>query len=237
VFDASAEFYDAIYASLKDYREETTRIAGLIRGINPQYRTVLDIACGTGEHARHLTQAGFAVDGLDLEPEFVRLAQDKNPQGRFIAGDMRHFELTRRYDVVMCLFSSIGYVRTLEKVAATLRCFRKHLSANGTIIVEPWFAPGILDASRVDRVSCEVNGARITRSSRIELEPGLSRLLFDYEIVDATVTRHMHEIHELGLFTQEELMEAFRTAGLDATYDPIGLMNRGLYVARVRKHG
>ena len=235
MFDASAEFYDAIYASLKDYREETARVARLIRGINAQYRTVLDIACGTGEHARHLTQAGFAVDGLDLEPQFVRLAQNKNPQGRFIAGDMRHFELSRRYDVVMCLFSSIGYVRTLEQVAATLRCFRDHLSADGTIIVEPWFAPGILDPSRVDRVSCEVNGARITRSSRIELEPGLSRLLFDYEIVDATVTRHMKELHELGLFTQEELMEAFRTAGLDATYDPIGLMNRGLYVARVSK--
>jgi SAM-dependent methyltransferase len=235
VFDASAEFYDAIYAGLKDYREETTRIAGLIRTVNPQYRTVLDIACGTGEHARYLTQAGFAVDGLDLEPEFVRLAQAKNPQGRFIAGDMRHFELARRYDVVMCLFSSIGYVRTLEQVAVTLRCFRRHLSADGTIIVEPWFAPGSLDPARVDRVSCEVNGARITRSSRIEVEPGLSRVLFDYEIVDATVNRHLQEIHELGLFTHEELMEAFRTAGLVATYDPIGLMNRGLYVARVSK--
>jgi SAM-dependent methyltransferase len=235
VFDASAEFYDAIYASLKDYREEASRIEGLIRAINPRYRTVLDIACGTGEHARHLTKAGFAVDGLDLHPAFVRLAQDKNPQGRFVAADMRQFELTQRYDVVMCLFSSIGYVRTLEQVATTLRCFRQHLSKDGAIIIEPWFAPGVLDQTRVDRVSCEVDGARITRSSRIELEPGLSRLLFDYEIVDATGTRHMHELHELGLFTQAEMMESFRAAGLNATYDSTGLMNRGLYVARVGK--
>jgi SAM-dependent methyltransferase len=234
VFDASAEFYDAIYASLKDYREETTRIEALIRAINSRYKTVLDIACGTGEHARYLTDAGFAVDGLDLQPEFVRLAQDKNPQGRFVAADMRHFELPQRYDVVMCLFSSIGYVRTLEQVATTLRCFRKHLSADGAVIVEPWFAPGVLDQTRIDRVSCEVGGARITRTSRIELEPGLSRLLFDYEIVDASGTRHMHEFHELGLFTQGEMMDAFRAVGLDATYDSTGLMNRGLYVARVR---
>jgi hypothetical protein len=175
------------------------------------------------------------VDGLDLQPEFVRLAQDKNPQGRFVAADMRHFELAQRYDVVMCLFSSIGYVRTLEQVATTLRCFRKHLSADGSVIVEPWFVPGVLDQTRVDRVSCEVDGARITRTSRIELEPGLSRLLFDYEIVDAAGSRHMHELHELGLFSQGEMMEAFRAAGLDATYDSTGLMNRGLYVAKVSK--
>ena len=232
MFDASAEFYDAIYAHLKDYREETTKIAGLIRAIDPQYRTVLDIACGTGEHARLLTKVGFAVDGVDLEPEFVRIAQGKNPQGHFVAADMRHFELTRRYDVVMCLFSSIGYVRTLDQVLATLRCFREHLSTGGAVIVEPWFAPGVLDQTRVDRTSCEVDGVRITRTSRIELEPGLSRLLFDYEMIDATGTRQMREVHELGLFTQEELMEAFRAAGLEATYDPVGLMNRGLYVAR-----
>jgi len=235
VFDASAQFYDAIYANLKDYGEETTKIAGLIRAINPKYRTVLDIACGTGEHARLLAKAGFTVDGLDLEPAFVRIAQNKNPEGRFVEADMRHFELTQRYDVVMCLFSSIGYARTLEQVTDTLRCFRKHLSADGAVIVEPWFAPGILDPARVDRISRERDGARITRTSRIELEEGLSRLLFDYEIVSSAGTRHLHEIHELGLFTQGELMGAFHAAGFDPTYDPTGPANRGLYIARVLK--
>ena len=60
----------------------------------------------------------------------------------------------------------------------------------------------------------------------------ISRLLFDYEITDGNGTRRAHEVHELGLFTTAELLEAFRCAGLEADPDPQGLTDRGLYVAR-----
>ena len=46
-------------------------------------------------------------------------------------------------------------------------------------------------------------------------------------------TRHASEVHELGLFTKDELMGAFRSAGLQADYDPKGLTNRGLYIAHI----
>jgi hypothetical protein len=35
------------------------------------------------------------------------------------------------------------------------------------------------------------------------------------------------------LFTTAELLERFRNAGFDADYDPTGLSDRGLYVARL----
>jgi SAM-dependent methyltransferase len=235
VFDASAEFYDTIYGAFKDYTTEATKIADLLRAIDPNYKTVLDVGCGTGEHARLLTQAGFSVDGVDINADFVRIAQRKNQTGRFIEADMSEFELPRRYDVVMCLFSSIGYLCTLDRVASALRRFRDHLHPDGVVIVEPWFEPGVLDQGRVDQTTGEANGVRVTRSSRMEVERGLSRLHFDYEITDATGTRHVHEVHELGLFTNGELMKAFRASGFDVTYDSVGLINRGLYIGRPRE--
>lgn len=45
----------------------------------PGARSVLDIGCGTGEHARHLVGHGYAVDGLDIESSFVELAQVVGP--------------------------------------------------------------------------------------------------------------------------------------------------------------
>jgi hypothetical protein len=94
MFNASAEFYDLIYSSFKDYGAETAQIANLLRRMSPRCKTVLDVACGTGG------------------------------------------------------------------------------------------------------------------------------------------TRRASEVHELGLFTVAELLEAFRQAGLRAEYDPKGLTDRGLYVAR-----
>jgi ubiquinone/menaquinone biosynthesis C-methylase UbiE len=66
MFSESAAFYDLIYTRFKDYRAESQRLAEIVRARTAAARTVLDVACGTGEHARHLTGLGFAVDGVDL---------------------------------------------------------------------------------------------------------------------------------------------------------------------------
>lgn len=80
MFSETAELYDLIYQQFKDYMDESRRIAVLLERVHPEAKSVLDVACGTGEHARILSaKYGYRVNGLDLEPEFVRIAQRKNP--------------------------------------------------------------------------------------------------------------------------------------------------------------
>ena len=102
MFTESAELYDLIYSSFKDYPSEAKQIAELLHKIHPHCQTVLDVACGTGEHA-HLLAAhhGFEVDGLDIDPAFVRLASAKHPEGRFRQADMTDLHLGRQYDAVL----------------------------------------------------------------------------------------------------------------------------------------
>ncbi len=232
MFTESAEIYDAIY-SFKDYAAESARVAALVRAIHPEARTVLDIACGTGEHARCLAvNHGFEVDGLDLDAGLLRVAQEKHPTGRFFQGDMSEFALDKRYDVLLCLFSSIGYLVTLERVCRALRCFREHLGDGGVMLVEPWFAPGGLQDGRVFRHAGTHRGRGVERVSRNEIAGRISRLHFDYAIDTPAGTRRVSEVHELGLFTTEEMAAAFQGAGLRAEVDPVGLTGRGLWVAR-----
>ena len=134
-----------------------------------------------------------------------------------------------------CLFSSIGYLRTLDRVAAALTCFREHLTPGGVIVVQLWFSPGVLDEGRVTTNTSETNGIRVTRVSRVEIEGRLSRLRFDYEITNGAGTQRASEIHELGLFTTPELSETFQRAGLTANHDSKGLTDRGMYVARIAR--
>jgi predicted TPR repeat methyltransferase len=232
MFNASAEYYDLIYAALKDHAAEVTQVTTMLRQLNPGCRTVLDVGCGTGEHARRLAAEGFDVDGIDIEPAFVQIASRKHPAGRFVVSDMSDFHLPDRYDGLLCLFSSIGYLRTLDRVTRALVCFREHLAPGGVALVEPWPTPGVLDPAKRFTHAGEAQGVRVSRHSRVEIEGTLSRLLFDYEIEDHGEVRRFSEVHELGLFTTEEMMQAFQRAGLEVQHDPEGLTGRGLFIAR-----
>jgi SAM-dependent methyltransferase len=236
MFKESAEFYDAIYA-FKDYAGEAARVAALVRSAHPSARTMLDVACGTGEHARRLAQDhGFEVDGLDLDAGLLRVARRKHPSGHFFEADMCDFALENRYDVVLCLFSSIGYLVTLERTRRALECFRRHLRHDGVVLVEPWFPPGGLEDGRVFRLTGVYRGRPVERVSRNEIDGRISRLHFDYRIEMPDGIEHASEVHELGLFTADEMAMAFQEAGLRAEFDAAGLTGRGLWMARVAEY-
>jgi SAM-dependent methyltransferase len=233
MFTESGEFYDAIY-SFKNYEAESAQIAALVRSVRSGAQAILDVGCGTGEHARILaTQHGFDVDGLDIDPTLLARARAKHPAGYFFQADMSDFSLPRRYDIVLCLFSSIGYLVTLERTSRALMCFRKHLEPEGVLFIEPWFPPGVLEEGRVFCQTGVHNGMTIERISRTEVAGRVSRLHFKYQIETPAGTQHATEIHQLGLFTADEMRVILHDAGFSAEFDEVGLTGRGLWTARL----
>jgi SAM-dependent methyltransferase len=234
MFTTPAELYDAIYFTFKDYATEAAEIAGHVRRVHPGAHTILDVACGTGEHARLLaSDHGFAVDGIDLNADFLRLASRKHPAGRFVVADMVEFDLGRQYDAVICMFSSIGYVQTLAALERALVCLRRHLAPGGVLLVEPWFPPGKLQSGHHSERTAVAGRLSVHRMATTAIEGRMSRLQFDYTLVEDGEEQRMSETHELGLFTEAETLEAFDAAGLAARHEAESPSNRGLYVARL----
>jgi SAM-dependent methyltransferase len=230
MFDKSAQYYDVIY-SLKDYKKESEKIRNYILGINPNVKLILDVACGTGEHAFYLKDY-FNVDGIDLNKEFVGIANQKNAKGEYFCGDMTSFDLDKKYDVVMCLFSSIGYVQTIENVVKTLKQCKAHLNDEGMILVEPWFTPDVWQSGRVDTLTAEKNGIKMCRMTFAERQGNLSIMKFHYLLGDNKGIDHYVEVHKMGLFTVEEMKQAFEEINLKVDYDSEGISGRGLYIGR-----
>lgn len=226
----AAEFYDLLYAVEKDYAAEAKLLAALLRDVHPGARSILDVGCGTGSHARSLLDLGFSVDGIDLEPMFVEIARSKCPEGTFIVGDMTRLDLPGRYDVVTCLFSAIGYARTQDTLRATVRCMREHLKPGGVILVDPWFEPGQLSDGWISTLLGKSDRMTVCRMSRTVLQDAISRLEFEYLIGTASGIEHRSEVHELGLFTQEQMEQAFSEAGLIVERRPGALRARGVYI-------
>ncbi len=232
MFSKTTQYYDLIY-SFKDYGEEVGKIRAVIRKEHPAAHSILDVACGTGEHAR-LLSTEFAVDGIDVEPGFIEIARRKVPAATFSVADMRGFELGRKYDVVECLFSSIGYLTRGDDVVRALECFARHLVNDGIILVEPWFAPGVWQVG-VPHMAPPVDlpDIKICRMNVSAQDGNLSSFRLHYLIATSAGVEYIQEDHELALYTVDEMLHFFQRAGLRVSHDATGISGRGLYVARI----
>lgn len=125
MFSKSASLSDLFYA-WKDYAREADRLQTLIAEHKRSPGTsLLDEACGSGGHIAFLRRR-YTVEGLDLDPSVLEIARQKHPDIRFHRGGMVEFDLARRYDVVVCFFSSIGYVKTLPRLRQATRTMAPH---------------------------------------------------------------------------------------------------------------
>jgi len=228
MFSRSADLYDALYDTFKDYAAEAARVRELI---GPDARTLLDVACGTGRHLE-LLQGDYEVVGLDIDPGLLAVARLRLPGVELVEADMTDFDLDRTFDAVVCLFSSIGYAHTVERLHAAVGAMARHLASGGVLIVEPWLRPDAWRAGHVHMLTVddeELKIARVTHAGRVR---DVSTIDFVYVVGTPAGLDHFEERHELGLFTDEQYRAAFAGAGLAVEHDPDGLMGRGLYVGR-----
>lgn len=214
-----ARVYDLLYgvAVSKDYAAEAGELVELIRSRRPGAASLLDVACGTGQHLLHLRDRFDHVEGVELSADMRAIAAQRlGPRTPVHPGDMRTFDLGRRFDAITCLFSSIGYLQSVQELRAALRRFAAHLEPGGVLVLEPWFTPEKWQSGTVYESSAEgPDGLTVMRLSYSDLTPeGKSRSTMHFLVGEPGVgVRHWSDVHVMSLFTDEEYGEAFAAAG------------------------
>lgn len=225
MFKRSAAFYDAIYSS-KDYAAEAEQILGWAREHGRGQGQLLDAACGTGRHAEFLSKS-YEVTGVDLDEGLLEVARQRLPQAHFVTGDMCTVRFDRKFDLITCLFSAIGYLDHTQLQQAC-RNFYEHLLPGGVVLIEPWLRPEMIRIGSVGIDQAEFEGTKVVRMSRLQIEGNVSLCQFRYLIGDATQIRHESEDHRLTLFSLAEYQKALEDAGFEFHWNEQGLTGRGM---------
>ncbi len=232
MFGDSSRWYDHIYAHL-DYAGHAAALEEIIaqRGTSGG-RHLLDIACGTGRHLECF-RAHFEVEGLDLNPELLALANKRLRDVPLHEADFCRFDLNKQFDVITNLFSSIGYVKTRGDLDAAIGCVARHLESGGVALIEPWFRKEKYHAPRVHMVLVDEPNLKICRMNRSEVDGDLSIIDFHYLVATPDEgTRHFRERHELRMFEIEDFATAAQVAGLSHDYIETERFNRGLHILK-----
>lgn len=232
MFANTAHVYDLIYeCSGKDYRAESEVIEHLIRSRAPDASTLLDVACGTGGHLIHLREP-FDVAGLDLDENMLDIARERLPDVDLVKGDMRSFDMGRKFSAVVCLFSSIGYLPDRTALVDAIGCMSGHLADAGVLIIDGWVRPSAWKEPGAPHVvSGTHDGLAVARVGRSERQGTKTILELHHLVATDSSVDYLVDRHELTLFTDEEYRDAFVTAGLEVEIVASPMRDRDRYVA------
>lgn len=231
MFNLSAKYYDALNRALgKNYEDESQRVSAMLKhhGISSG-ACVLDAGCGTGAHLQYL-RSEFVCEGLDLDRNMLAIASQRCPEVPLHQADLISFNLGKKFDAILCLFSTIGYVPNIMRLEQTMLTFARHLRPGGVLIVEPWITPDAWTDGTLSALFVDEPGLKVARMNVARRDGNVSIVHFHYMIGSPDGIRTFTEPHRLTLFTHDEYRNALTRARFSVEYDEQGLTGRGLYI-------
>jgi SAM-dependent methyltransferase len=103
-------------------------------------KSLLDLACGTGELSVRFAREGFNVTGVDLSSDMLSVAQAKSQEAglaiSFYEQNMAKLEGHETYDIIGVFCDSLNYLQTDEDVIHTFSNVFQHLKRDGIFIFD-----------------------------------------------------------------------------------------------------
>jgi len=126
---------------------------------------VLDFPCGHGRHSLELARRGCQVTGVDISKRALEIARGAAAEDgldiTFVHTDMREVSFDREFDAVLNLFSSFGYLETVDDDQRVLNVAARALKPGGAFLIDvfnlhwlaghsqEWHSPGRGDGAPI----------------------------------------------------------------------------------------
>jgi SAM-dependent methyltransferase len=150
-------------------------------------RSLLDVGCGPGLFLERAREAGFAVTGVELNPELARRARERAPGGEIVVSDFTQFSSGRRFDVITML----DLIEHLPDPLAALRRAREMLNPGGHIVLYTPNHRGVL--CRTAHAAYRLSGG-LFRRPVVEIFDCLHVVFFDVPTLDLALRKSAFQV-------------------------------------------
>ncbi|MBC8229873.1 class I SAM-dependent methyltransferase [bacterium] len=133
------KYYDVMHQH-RNYCQECNFVNQLIHRYCPGTTQVLDIGCGTGEHAVRMAQRGYTVTAIDTSQDMIALAQEKAQKAGvtidFQCTDIQSLSLTEGFQAIYALGYTFLYMTTYADIMSFLTASYQALQHQGVFLVD-----------------------------------------------------------------------------------------------------
>lgn len=219
-----AKHYD-LFNKEKDYEFEARFLKDIMIRFdkNTDGLKILNLGCGTGMHDRKLVDLGFKITGMDQSAEMIEIAKQKVPEANYIVGDMGDFDLNEKFDVIICMFSSLGYLTEQNKVNSFFESISRHLVEEGLLILDVWNGLGVVKDPPIIREMVVENGdLKIVRTSypNLDVQNFVNNVRFEIKVYDkGELIDEYEEHHKVRFFLPLEIKQCMEDVGINMLHE------------------
>ena len=157
-----SKYYDYLGWN-KFARSAAIRIKSFIKLRGVKSKSILDLACGTGELKKAMGKSNIRYVGVDASAGMLKVARGKCPGAKFIRDDAASVRLKEKFDMVLFLFDSANHLNSLTHLKKLFKNARRHLNDEGTFIFDILTDIGLerwehIDIRRTDKYTVISNG-------------------------------------------------------------------------------
>ena len=137
-----AELYDKFYQD-KDYDGEVGMLEDIFKrhDCNPEDGAkVLDIGCGTGNHAIRMAKRGYDVTGVDPSRRMLQIAREKaikdDVKLNLKERGLPNLNLDTKYKGIECMFNVLNHVLEDDKILDSFKNIYERLEDDGVFVFD-----------------------------------------------------------------------------------------------------
>jgi SAM-dependent methyltransferase len=181
--------------------------------------SILDLCCGQGRHSVQWAKRGFKVTGLDLNPDYVQLAQQAAAANQVsietVAADMREIPFENKFDAIVNMYSSFGYLESEAEDLRVLQSAARALKAGGLLLLDMLNREWAIDNYIQNDWHTGADGTLYVE--RRDLDLATSRMHVHFIVVDPNGSRRESIGHNIRLYTLTETTRLLARVGFEVT--------------------
>ncbi|ACV62216.1 Methyltransferase type 11 [Desulfofarcimen acetoxidans DSM 771] len=181
-------------------------------------KTIIDLACGTGNTAFPFARRGYRVAGVDLSARMIDIARKKaekeNLNINFFVQDICCLKLPEPVELITCFHDGLNYLLNYEDIKLTFKKVFDNLLSGGLFIFDLNAVRWLADSSQETTVVQEDDLTLIWQTS-YEPEKDIWTIDLTGFFREGDLYRKFQERHSEKAYTPQEIETALREAGLE----------------------